>query len=142
MTEHTPLPWATNKLTPHGDKEVFSGDVLVAETFGQDHLGPDYQPSEEEKIANAAYIVKACNAYPELVKALADLRLTARVLLQNAEGCAANHYGNDFNEFGPPGWLADNEDRIVNAERLLSTHQPPAPTSDDFVGRSTNSEPA
>lgn len=53
-------------------------------------------------------------------EALANLRLTARVLLQNAEGCAANHYGADFEQHGPPGWLADCENAIKSAETVIA----------------------
>jgi len=38
---------------------------------------------------------------------IARLITTAKLLLQNAEGCAVNHYGFDFDAMGYPGWLAD-----------------------------------
>jgi hypothetical protein len=55
-----------------------------------------------------------------LLAALTELRLTARLLLQNAEGCAVNHYGEDFQLFGPPGWITDCEAAIVEAEAALT----------------------
>lgn len=63
-------------------------------------------------------------------EALAELRLTARLLLQNAEGCAVNHYGSDFELHGPPGWLADAENVIVKAEAALAS----SPTTDSEDG--------
>lgn len=58
---------------------------------------------------------------PDAVKSvLRELRLTARVLLQNAEGCAVNHYGEDFNLHGEPGWLRDCRRSIEKAEAVLA----------------------
>lgn len=57
----------------------------------------------------------------ELEAAMRDLRLTARVLLQNAEGCAYNHHAEDTHQFGEPGWIADSRKTIEAAEKLLST---------------------
>jgi hypothetical protein len=51
----------------------------------------------------------------ELDKALRDLRLTARVLLQNAEGCAAQHHG----ATEEAGWLRDCRLKIEAAEAVL-----------------------
>ena len=56
----------------------------------------------------------------ECVEALGKLRLTARILLQNAEGCAVNHYGLDYQIHGAPGWLADCEASIKDAESALA----------------------
>jgi hypothetical protein len=56
--------------------------------------------------------------------ALTKLRLTARLLLQNAEGCAINHYGEDFQLFGPPGWIVDCEAVIVEAEAAIPSALP------------------
>jgi hypothetical protein len=58
-------------------------------------------------------------ALEHLEAALAGLRLTARVLLQNAEGCAVNHYGEDFYLHGEPGWLRDCRLSIEEAEADL-----------------------
>ena len=51
---------------------------------------------------------------------LTNLRLTARVLLQNAEGCAVNHYGEDYHLHGEPGWLRDCRSSIEAAEKTLA----------------------
>lgn len=62
----------------------------------------------------------------KLKAALTSLRLTARVLLQNAEGCAVNHYGEDFQLHGEPGWLADSRKTIEAAEAVLGIGKPTA----------------
>ncbi len=54
-----------------------------------------------------------------LKAALKELRLTSVILLQNAEGCAVNHYGADFSLHGEPGWLRDCRISIKKAEALL-----------------------
>lgn len=55
----------------------------------------------------------------QLEKSLTGLRLTARLLLQNAEGCAVDHYGEDFHLHGEPGWLRDCRSDIEAAEAAL-----------------------
>jgi len=55
----------------------------------------------------------------EIVEALRKLCLTARILLQNAEGCAVNHHGIDHEIHGMPGWLADCAKDIERAEAAL-----------------------
>ena len=61
----------------------------------------------------------AAERIEQLEAALRSLRLTACVLLQNAEGCAVNHYGEDFQLHGEPGWLRDCRLEIEKAEALL-----------------------
>lgn len=51
--------------------------------------------------------------------AFEKLLLTAKLLYQNATGCAVNHYGHDFKQHGLPGWLADAERDIIAAEAVL-----------------------
>ena len=48
-------------------------------------------------------------------EALRGLRLTARVLLQNAEGCVEQHHG----ATSEPGWLRDSRLKIEAAEAVL-----------------------
>lgn len=55
----------------------------------------------------------------ELEAAMTSLRLTACILLQHAEGCAVNHYGDDFQLHGEPGWLRDCRLSIEVAEATL-----------------------
>lgn len=55
-----------------------------------------------------------------LLPALEVLRRECSLLLQNAEGCAVNHYGGDHELFGMPGWLADARTNIEAALCALS----------------------
>ena len=57
---------------------------------------------------------------PTREEVIAALLLTAKMLLQNARGCASNHYGHDFESQGTPGWLRDAEKSIVAADRALT----------------------
>jgi len=78
MAEHTKLPWRVEKGTG-----LVWGDCTLFEDGTPDRLGvpvTDGQlerpwaqgkgPTYNEMEANAAYIVRACNAFPDLVKAL------------------------------------------------------------------------
>ena len=55
------------------------------------------------------------------IEALEGIIQNATLLHQNSVGCAVNHYGNDCEQFGLPGWLDDAENSIVNAKDALST---------------------
>ena len=64
---------------------------------------------------------RAAKAEAEVLRlrdALEDLRKSAALLQQNAEGCAVNHYGEDFAIHGLPGWLADTQASISRAAAL------------------------
>ena len=71
MAEHTKLPWRIERVSRFGEYDVLgaNGEQVAAcyVTDGADE--PEEYPSE----ANAAFIVKACNAHEALVKALQDL---------------------------------------------------------------------
>lgn len=56
----------------------------------------------------------------EMVEGLERLRKSAAMLQQNSEGCAVNHYGEDFGLFGMPSWLADTATDIEAARALIS----------------------
>ena len=58
MKPSTPLPWAVNRCG------IYDGDGGLLSATGDDDTAP------EDQLANAAYIVHACNAYPRLVEAL------------------------------------------------------------------------
>lgn len=87
--EHTPLPWAIKDI---GDMQILTsveaGKRGICSTGGysdnRDHSAHD------ESEANAAYIVKACNAFPELVGALKE----AISELEEATVCCL---GEDYN---------------------------------------------
>lgn len=65
-------------------------------------------PSERECHDILAYVA-------ELEGALDALITDAKLLHQNAEGCAVNHYGEDYYLHGRPGWLSDTEATIAKA---------------------------
>lgn len=58
------------------------------------------------------------------------LLLAAKILYQNAEGCAVNHHEVDFKAFGLPGWLADCKRDIENAEASLAMTTAAAPVQE------------
>ena len=72
MSEHTLLPWAVSEhcgMPSRGwIKSVCKGfpEKMVAQVLGQE--------TTAEREANTAYIVKACNSFPDLVKALEEAR--------------------------------------------------------------------
>ena len=80
MAEHTKLPWRIERVSRFGEYDVLgaNGEQVAAcyITDGADE--PEEYPSE----ANAAFIVKSCNAHDTLVKALNDLHVWCEV-----EGC-------------------------------------------------------
>lgn len=55
---------------------------------------------------------------PDAVKVLERLIAAAKLLYANAEGCALNHHGADFELHGMPGWLADCAADIAAAQAL------------------------
>lgn len=50
---------------------------------------------------------------------LRRLRSHAVTLLQNSEGCVANHHGEDFQVHGMPGFLADARAAVDSADAVL-----------------------
>lgn len=71
MSEHTPTPWYFFELDRRPDG---CGYIRVeTDNFEISHHG-DMGRSREENLANAAFIVKACNSHDALVKALEDIR--------------------------------------------------------------------
>lgn len=64
----------------------------------------------------------------QLEDAIRSLRLTARILLQNSEGCAIHHHGEDYYLHGEPGWLADSRKSIEAAEAALRNSPEGVPT--------------
>jgi hypothetical protein len=83
MDEHTPLPWSYRPYK-HDDWGWIRGPVMEGEEIGELVAKAHCWVTEDEKndhrrektdpyAANAAYIVKACNAFPDLVKALERL---------------------------------------------------------------------
>ena len=75
MSEHTPTPW---KLKHKIDPTAVSGitksagfDAVIANCGGWSSNTADPDKQRNEQVANAAFIVRACNAHEALVEALA-----------------------------------------------------------------------
>jgi hypothetical protein len=74
MTEHTPTPWS---LGSHNLRAVTKDAEGIADGYDAYMVAVASSHSlvgQAEAIANAAYIVKACNAFPDLVKALEAIK--------------------------------------------------------------------
>jgi hypothetical protein len=69
MTEHTKLPWREepNGWTP------WQGAIGILPADQDEEHAIAWTTSGDNEEANAAYIVKACNAFPDLVKALQQI---------------------------------------------------------------------
>lgn len=126
-TMHTPGPWVigtetrgSEVCTIHGvptqPTEDGTGQQWVYIHYPLVIDGDWHWPDEQEKFANARLIAAA----PELLEALESMVREASMLLQNAEGCAANHYGEDFELHGEPQWITDSRARIVQARAAIS----------------------
>ena len=61
--------------------------------------------------------IAALIADPILDTMIVRLLTTAKLLYENAVGCAVNRYGEDFVLHGKPGWLSDCEKDILAAEK-------------------------
>ncbi len=85
--KHTPTPWRITGYGIIGGIEDGSG-----QTVAQAQERPSRKRSEpdHERLANAAFIVRACNAHDALVEALVEIREKASsASAWNAEGALA-----------------------------------------------------
>jgi hypothetical protein len=86
MPEHTKLPWRVF-TNPSGTKIVGvggqDGEGILDAGFGV------WAWNDPGGIANANFVVKACNAFPDLVKALEDARAAIASLSMDALGFAS-----------------------------------------------------
>lgn len=124
MTEHTRLPWITCEpgdvwVGIEGEFADYHSFMAIAKVVDHSQIGPP------EARANAAYIVKACNAYPELME-----------VLEKINGWATNCGSPDYDKSDALERLAII--KSLSGEALFG--KPPAPTCDDFVGGRTDSE--
>lgn len=82
MSKHTPTPW--NHETELNSGSRFSNSEFFQRIYSEDPgsdrdftVGFTGDADKEQRIANAAYIVKACNAFPALVGALEMMEIGA-----------------------------------------------------------------
>lgn len=105
-----------------GEKVRYRAHISVKGRFVMEGYFHDKQKARDW-FAHNSYILalkdrdKAIDALLEL---LGELRKTAALLQQNAEGCVANHYAQDFEVQGMPGWLADTAAVIQKTAAALS----------------------
>lgn len=82
-TKHTPTPW---KLDPYLVGQIVSMDeVKLIARAGR--VQPIYDEEQLERNANAAFIVRACNSYEQLVAALEETLAEAIGWLDESRGC-------------------------------------------------------
>lgn len=105
--------------------------------------GVGHKPMLDELADVLAEKIKAGSPPAAVPDAWNKLLLAAKILYQNAEGCAANHHARDFKAFGLPGWLADCKRGIENAEAsLVGISAAPAAVPDGLMDALKSAEKA
>jgi hypothetical protein len=102
MTERTPTPWTIGG----DDWKPWTGAISI---IGADYVTVCWTTSGGNipALANAVYIVKACNAFPDLVKALEDTL------------CELSHCATQLAARGLPGREGDSVSRALEAARRV-----------------------
>jgi hypothetical protein len=95
MTEHTPTPWYAEDWTDDNGSEFVTIAAHEPEVLapGQSSIWPDgvrkiciaETVDSPNPIADAAFIIKCVNAYPDLVKVLERVQFAAKAPEENAE---------------------------------------------------------
>ena len=110
---HTPEPWGLFNR---------NGVVAIVAPDGKEVVhwtGFDAATAKEQPIANASFIVRAVNSHADLLTALEGVTKAAELLYQNSEGCAVNHYQEDYARHGMPGWLNGMAEEITKARAAI-----------------------
>lgn len=71
---HTPTPWKTTKSTADFYDITPAGDILPT-------IASVWDGEKKNAEANAAFIVRACNAHDELVLAAKDAAITIKLIM-------------------------------------------------------------
>jgi hypothetical protein len=76
MSEHTALPWTVHRFNPD-EIRILSDSSHVAIVLWTESRTPGGTIEFEQREANAEYIVRACNAFPDLLAACKELLVLA-----------------------------------------------------------------
>lgn len=87
--EHTALPWEHHNRVV-GSK--WGNTIVVCEWSKAIGVNGEHEVGTAEQRANAAYIVQACNAYPELVSVITSL---CDELESYCEGCETVNFARE-----------------------------------------------
>jgi hypothetical protein len=81
--EHSPLPWRVQH--DGDDTEIYDAGSLacqVARVFGGRVRVSEFARLRSQRRANAEYIVRACNAFPDLLASLRELHAFAAACMR------------------------------------------------------------
>ena len=75
MSQHTPTPWTVDEALARDNRVISgpNGEVVVEVAATLDHDSTSDLLVDHERDANAAFIVRACNAYDDLLAALREI---------------------------------------------------------------------
>lgn len=107
MSTHAPTPWTVDEVRTDVGRafRIGTGEMLKAGK-GCCIIYDDYpgQPDNERK-ANATFIVEACNSHDYLITQVAELRAVLQHIRDRPGECPADH----------PKWLAKIDALLGNA---------------------------
>ena len=72
-TKHTPTPWRRSTTNPFAINTAEGGASRAIAEVSTGEWMPDVFVGANEAIANAEFIVRACNSHDELLAALSDV---------------------------------------------------------------------
>lgn len=104
--------WKTVPVEP-------TDEMLESARIGE--IGIDQQDAENTTLYQ--FMLAASPPAPAsqvLTEELKRIRISMALLQQNAEGCAINHYKQDFDQQGMPGWLRDTQKDLEALTTILS----------------------
>lgn len=105
------------KQDPDGYWGIWSTQGIVADFLTEQNaqiimmalLASEPRPTEDKLKARIA----------ELEEVLERLLVSAKMLQANSEGCAQNHFPDDYQHHGCPAWLWDTQRDITQAHAAL-----------------------
>ena len=111
--------WPRSSIT--GDEAA----KIVADYLGMRGIGDDGDAANITLILHEGGVRfrHPSDPIPDEREAIARLLTAAKLLQQNAAGCAIYHHGHDCEMNGLPGWLADTKKDIDAAEDAILAMQ-------------------